>query len=110
APLDAKRVEHLLGVFRLRCLERPRIDDDDLAVSMAIAERRVQGLLDHPLRRLLVVSAWLGPEGHATTAELRRASRTLPGVAGALLLERLSWRPPPPCRGPRCCACPAPRW
>ena len=84
-----RALEQLLGVLGLRRVEAPRVDDDDLAVGGAVAERRAQGQLDHLLRGLLVVLARLRAVGDATAAAVRRPDRALAGVAGALLLERL---------------------
>ena len=82
---DAECVERSLGVLGLRGLEAPRVDDDDLALVGAVAERRAQCGLHHLLGGLLVVLAGLRAEGHATTDEVRSADRALAGVAGALL-------------------------
>ena len=82
--LSAALASLVLGFSKPHC-----VDDDDLALGGAVAEGRTQGELDHLLGGLLVVLARLGPEGHATTAEVRCTGRALASVAGALLLERL---------------------
>ena len=67
-----------------------RVDDVDAAVAGPVGERSAKGGGDHLLGRALGVAARLRAVDDATTGELRRAGRALPGAAGALLLVGLA--------------------
>ena len=87
--LQTERRERSLGQLGLRLFEAPRVDDDHFAGSRTVGQSRTQRQVDHLLRGLLAVLTRLGPEGHATAAEVRCTGGALTSVTGALLLERL---------------------
>jgi hypothetical protein len=71
-------------------LDTERVDDVQTLATSAVTQRTEERGSDHLLGRALSVVAGLGPVDDATTGHVGRADRTLTGVTGALLLERLA--------------------